>query len=81
VSVGGRRAEADRDARTLAEDRALCPRFARSVGLGPVSSPRSGALPILPSADSDAPVEARKGVVGEQATAPEVLEHAALAHS
>jgi len=43
--------EPDRDARTLAEDRALRPPLALSVGFGPVLAPPSGALLISPSAD------------------------------
>jgi hypothetical protein len=43
--------EPDGDARTLAEDRALRPPFALSVGFGPVLAPPSGALLIAPSAD------------------------------
>jgi len=42
--------EPDRDARTLAEDRALRPPLALSVGFGPVFGPPSGALVIAPSA-------------------------------
>lgn len=50
VRAGDR--EPDRDAAALAEQRALRPLFARSVGLGPVSAPPSGALPRAPSAES-----------------------------
>ena len=42
--------EPDRDPCTLREDRTLRPPLARSVGLGPVFGPPSGALVIAPSA-------------------------------
>jgi hypothetical protein len=41
--------ESDRDARRLAENRALRPPLARPVGFGPVLGPPNGALVIAPS--------------------------------
>jgi len=52
VDVRARDLESDRDAAPLADERALRPLFALSVGLGPVSAPPSGALPNAPSTDS-----------------------------
>ena len=49
VQVRARRGDPDRDALALGEERAFRPFFALSVGLGPVSSPPSGALPRAPS--------------------------------
>ena len=52
VQVRARRGDPERDALTLAEEAPLRPFLALSVGLGPVSSPPSGALPIAPSSAS-----------------------------
>lgn len=54
VDVRSRDLEPDRDATAVADDRALRPFFARSVGFGPVFSPPSGALPLAPSQESQA---------------------------
>jgi hypothetical protein len=50
--VGGRRGDRERDALALGEEALLRPFFALSVGLGPVSSPPSGAFPKAPSSAS-----------------------------
>ena len=52
VDVGARDLEPDRDAAAFAEQRALRPLLALSVGLGPVFAPPSGALPSAPSQES-----------------------------
>ena len=52
VAVRAVVSEPDRDAARLDEERALRPPLARSVGLGPVFAPPSGALVIAPSAAS-----------------------------
>ena len=49
VQVRARWRDPDRDALALGEERSFRPFFALSVGLGPVSSPPSGALPSAPS--------------------------------
>lgn len=49
VAVGAGRADPDRDALALGEEAPFRPFLALSVGLGPVSSPPSGALPSAPS--------------------------------
>jgi hypothetical protein len=49
VQVRARWRDPDRDALALGEKRSFRPFFALSVGLGPVSSPPSGALPSAPS--------------------------------
>ena len=49
VQVRARRRDPERDALTLGEEAAFRPFLALSVGLGPVSSPPSGALPSAPS--------------------------------
>ncbi len=49
VQVRARRRDPDRDALALGEERSFRPFLALSVGLGPVSSPPSGALPSAPS--------------------------------
>ena len=49
VQVRARRRDPERDALALGEERSLRPFLALSVGLGPVSSPPSGALPSAPS--------------------------------
>jgi hypothetical protein len=49
VQVRARWRDPDRDALTLGEERSLRPFLALSVGLGPVSSPPSGAFPSAPS--------------------------------
>lgn len=54
VDVRARDLEPDRGAAALADDRAFRPLLALSVGLGPVSSPPSGALPTAPSQESQA---------------------------
>lgn len=54
VDVGARDLEPERDAAAFAEERALRPLLARSVGFGPVLAPPSGALVIAPSAASHA---------------------------
>ena len=55
VDVRGRLLETERDALSLGEERSLRPFFALSVGLGPVLSPPSGALPRAPRRPSDDP--------------------------
>ena len=52
VAVRARRADPDRDALALGEQRSFRPFLALSVGFGPVSSPPSGALPSAPSSAS-----------------------------
>jgi len=52
VDVGTRDLEPDRDAAAFAEERALRPLLALSVGLGPVSAPPRGAFPSDPSQES-----------------------------
>ncbi len=54
VAVGALVLEPDRDTRSFADNRALRPFLALSVGLGPVFGPPSGALVIAPSAASQA---------------------------
>lgn len=49
VQVRTRRGDPERDALALGEERSFRPLLALSVGLGPVSSPPSGALPSAPS--------------------------------
>ena len=49
VQVGARRRDPDRDTLALGEEAPFRPFLALSVGLGPVSSPPSGALPSAPS--------------------------------
>ena len=49
VAVRTRRADPDRDALALGEEAPFRPFLALSVGLGPVSSPPSGAFPSAPS--------------------------------
>jgi len=49
VQVRARWRDPQRDALALGEERSLRPFLALSVGLGPVSSPPSGALPSAPS--------------------------------
>lgn len=49
VAVRGRGGDPERDPLRIAENRFLRPLLALSVGLGPVCSPPSGALPIAPS--------------------------------
>ena len=49
MAVGALVGEPRGDPRRLAENRALGPLFALSVGLGPVLGPPSGALVIAPS--------------------------------
>ena len=49
VQVRARWRDPERDALTLGEERSFRPFLALSVGLGPVSSPPSGALPSAPS--------------------------------
>ena len=49
VQIRAGRFDAERDALTLAEEAPFRPFLALSVGLGPVSEPPSGALPIAPS--------------------------------
>ena len=49
VQVRARRRDPQRDALALGEERSFRPFLALSVGLGPVSSPPSGALPRAPS--------------------------------
>ena len=49
VQVRARRRDPERDALTLGEERSFRPFLALSVGLGPVCSPPSGALPSAPS--------------------------------
>lgn len=49
VQVRARRRDPDRDTLALREERSFRPFLALSVGLGPVSSPPSGALPSAPS--------------------------------
>jgi hypothetical protein len=52
VQICAGRFDAERDALTLGEEAPFRPFFALSVGLGPVSSPPSGALPSAPSSAS-----------------------------
>ncbi len=52
VDVSARELEPERDAAAFAEERALRPLLARSVGLGPVWAPPSGAFPSAPSQES-----------------------------
>ncbi len=52
VDVGARDLEPERDAAAFAEERALRPLLALSVGFGPVAAPPSGAFPSAPSQDS-----------------------------
>ena len=54
VDVRAADLEPDRDAAALADERAFRPLLALSVGLGPVCSPPSGALPSAPSQQSQA---------------------------
>ncbi len=49
VQVRARWRNPERDALALGEERSFRPFFALSVGLGPVNSPPSGALPSAPS--------------------------------
>ena len=49
VQVRARRRDPERDALALGKERSLRPFLALSVGLGPVSSPPSGAFPSAPS--------------------------------
>ena len=49
VRASARRRDPERDALALGEERSLRPFLALSVGLGPVCSPPSGALPSAPS--------------------------------
>jgi hypothetical protein len=49
VQVRARRDDPDRDALALGKERSFRPFLALSVGLGPVSSPPSGAFPSAPS--------------------------------
>jgi hypothetical protein len=49
VAVRAGRADPDRDALALGEERSFRPFLALSVGFGPVCSPPSGALPSAPS--------------------------------
>lgn len=49
VQVRARWPDPERDALALAKEAPFCPFFALSVGLGPVRSPPSGALPMAPS--------------------------------
>ena len=49
VQVGARRRDRERDALALGEEAPFRPFLALSVGLGPVCSPPSGALPSAPS--------------------------------
>src|SRR5207247_8663923 len=49
VPVRARRRDPDRDALALGEERSFRPFLALSVGLGPVSAPPGGALPIAPT--------------------------------
>lgn len=52
VQVRARRRDRERDALALGEERSFRPFLALSVGLGPVSSPPSGAFPSAPSSAS-----------------------------
>ena len=52
VQVRARGRDRERDALALGEERSFRPLLALSVGLGPVSSPPSGALPSAPSSAS-----------------------------
>jgi hypothetical protein len=52
VQVCARRADPERDALTLREERSFRPFLARSVGFGPVSCPPKGAFPSAPSSAS-----------------------------
>jgi hypothetical protein len=54
IAVGALVIEPDRDPGALREDRSLRPLLALSVGFGPVLGPPKGALPIAPSAASQA---------------------------
>ena len=49
VAVRAGRADPDRDALALGKEAPFRPFLARSVGLGPVSSPPNGAFPSAPS--------------------------------
>src|SRR4051794_1095412 len=56
----------------------LTPRLPRSVGLRPVFSPTQRGLPHSPIECQPGPVDAAERVVGQQAVAPERLEHPGL---
>src|SRR5436309_9909536 len=56
----------------------LTPRLPRSVGLRPVFFPTQRRLSHRPVESQPSPVDAAERVVGQQAVAPECLEHPGL---
>jgi len=75
VAVRAGRADPDRDALALGEERSFRPFLALSVGFGPVCSPPSGALPRAVHRQP-LPLDPTLGVVGEQPLPPELKKHA-----